>query len=369
MAGILIPNAGLAQFISGSTGADGPLVVSMNTTLPVPEPDGVFNYTTINIASGVTLDFTPNVLNTPVYLLATGDVIVNGMINVDGKNGTGNPPVGGEGGPGGFAGGVPGISGSPSGDGKGPGAGRRGNTAGLAGRGAYGGAASGQAGDGSVYGSPLLVPLVGGSGGGGYDGQPGDGGGGGGGAVLIASDTEIVVTGTISAEGGPDPNNAGSGGGIRLVAPIVRGTGNLMVRGGSGGFGGHGRVRVDVIDRKELQLVVNPVSAYSVGGFMRVFPEPLPRIDLISVAGTAIPEGTTNAVEIFLPLNSPTAQDVVVQARDFTGMVPIRIALTPDSGPAVVEDATINMTTNPATVTVNMDFPVNTPTFVQAFTK
>jgi hypothetical protein len=50
-------------------------------------------------------------------------------------------------------------------------------------------------------------------------------------------------------------------------------------------------------------------------------------------------------------------------------MVPIRIALTPDSGPAVVEDATINMTTNPATVTVNMDFPVNTPTFVQAFTK
>jgi hypothetical protein len=142
-----------------------------------------------------------------------------------------------------------------------------------------------------------------------------------------------------------------------------------MVRGGSGGFGGHGRVRVDVIDRKELQLVVNPVSAYSVGGFMRVFPEPLPRIDLISVAGTAIPEGTTNAVEIFLPLNSPTAQDVVVQARDFTGMVPIRIALTPDSGPAVVEDATINMTTNPATVTVNMDFPVNTPTFVQAFTK
>ena len=69
-----------AQYDSGSTGADGPLDVATNTTIPLP-PDGLFNYTTVNVQGGATLSFTANALNTPVKILASGDVTIDGTIN------------------------------------------------------------------------------------------------------------------------------------------------------------------------------------------------------------------------------------------------------------------------------------------------
>lgn len=60
-------------FSSGSTGADGAFNPTVSTTLPLP-PDGVFNFTTVNIPAGVTVQFQRNATNTPVFLLATGDV-------------------------------------------------------------------------------------------------------------------------------------------------------------------------------------------------------------------------------------------------------------------------------------------------------
>lgn len=56
-------------FTSGSTGAYGEMNITANTTLALP-PDGIFHCTTINVASGATLRFNRNALNTPVYLLA-----------------------------------------------------------------------------------------------------------------------------------------------------------------------------------------------------------------------------------------------------------------------------------------------------------
>src|SRR6266550_4350883 len=76
--------AALAQFNSGSTGADGALNMTTNTTLDLP-PNGIFNFTTINVASGATLSFNRNIFNTPAYLLATGDVIIDGTIDVSGS--------------------------------------------------------------------------------------------------------------------------------------------------------------------------------------------------------------------------------------------------------------------------------------------
>jgi hypothetical protein len=65
-------------FSSGSTGADGayapscaPTPCTVTETLP---PSGVYNYTTVTIPSGVTVQYTRNAANTPVTLLATGDV-------------------------------------------------------------------------------------------------------------------------------------------------------------------------------------------------------------------------------------------------------------------------------------------------------
>src|SRR5581483_11153889 len=72
-------------FNSGSTGALGALNPSSNTTVVLP-PDGVLNYTTVMIPAGVTVTFQPNSSNTPVTLLAQGDVTISGSINVSGNN-------------------------------------------------------------------------------------------------------------------------------------------------------------------------------------------------------------------------------------------------------------------------------------------
>src|ERR1035438_919403 len=84
-------------FSSGSTGADGALNVTSDTvTVPLPA-SGVFNYTTVNVAAGATLQFTNNLANTPVIMLAQGDVNIAGTINISAN---GQYP-----GPGGFDGG------------------------------------------------------------------------------------------------------------------------------------------------------------------------------------------------------------------------------------------------------------------------
>ncbi|MCG3197171.1 MAG: hypothetical protein GHCLOJNM_01655 [bacterium] len=356
-------------FDSGSDGTDGALVIgaaSGTVTLNVPEPDGIFNFTTITIQHGATLMFTPNRLNTPVYMLATGDVNIDGDIDIGGKNGTTVPPVGGQGGPGGFAGGDPALAGSPAGPGHGPGG------AHVDGRAAHNGLPLHVPDDpnhGVPYGSPLLVPLVGGSGGGGS--TSGFGGGGGGGALLIASNTQIILSGNgdISAIGGAPHTHAGSSGSVRLVSPKVSGNGRISVFANSG-FGAVGRVRIDTINRRELSISINPGGVLSVGGFMRVFADPAPSLALTHVAGKNIPEGTTEAVMVFLPNNAPTTQQVTVQARNYSGQLPIRVTLNPDSGSKVIEDATIDMTAgNPNSVSVMMDFPVNTPVSVEANTK
>ncbi len=364
-------------FSSGSTGADGALNVTADTTLTVP-PSGIFNFTTVNVAAGVTLSFNRNPLNTPVYLLAAGDVTVAGTISVEGGQGTSNPPVGGAGGPGGFDGGMPGFISVVPGAGYGPGAGRGGVHAAshpaMAGAAGYAGVStSSSANNGEVYGSPLLVPMLGGSGGGGSAGNPGTGGGGGGGALLIASDTRIAITGRLNSRGGSQPgsNGHGSGGAIRLLSPVVSGTGVLDVSGGAWGpAAGHGRIRIDTIDRRDLRFSFFPVSAVNVGSFMAVFPTPTPRLDILSAAGTAIPEGATDPVFIQLPFGSSPNRSVTVQARNFSGVVPIRVVLTPDSGDIlVVDDQIDNTTVNPAQKTVDVTLPINVRTHVGVWTR
>lgn len=373
--------AALAQgFSSGSDGLYGPMNITANTTLDLPA-NGKFNCTTITVAQGITLKFNRNLLNTPVYLLATGDVTINGTIDVSGRDASGSPPIGGLGGPGGFDGGLPGIDSSsiPPGAGYGPGAGKGGiaNSAnpGSVGAAGYGSAASGglSTNHGGIYGSPLLVPLVGGSGGGGGTGSPGGGGGGGGGAILIASNTKITLTGNahINSIAGFNSGSGfagGSGGAIRLVAPVVTGNGALDVTGRAGG--GYGRIRIDAIDRSGMAFGVNPAAAVSAGAAMFLFPSPLPRLDVIQAAGTAISEGNANPVVVVLPFGANPSQSITVQARDFSGIVPINVVLTPENGLPTTYPAQINMSAgNPATTTVNVNLPVNVRTIVNAWTR
>jgi hypothetical protein len=78
--------ASAQTFTSGSTGADGAFSPTANTTVTLPA-SGVFNYTTVNIPAGVTVKFTKNATNTPVTILATGNVTIVGTIDIRGSSG------------------------------------------------------------------------------------------------------------------------------------------------------------------------------------------------------------------------------------------------------------------------------------------
>ena len=115
-------------FNSGSTGADGAFTPASNVTLTVP-PSGIFHFTTVTIPAGVTVTFARNAANTPVILLASGDVTIAGTLDLIGAPGGAGAfatllaPNGGLGGPGGFAGGAgaSGIVSTTAGTGVGPG--------------------------------------------------------------------------------------------------------------------------------------------------------------------------------------------------------------------------------------------------------
>jgi hypothetical protein len=193
---------------------------------------------------------------------------------------------------------------------------------------------------------------------------------------LIASTTRINVSGSIVARGGGDSIPAihhrnGSGGGIRLLAPVVSGGGIINVQSGSAvypNYGGLGRIRIDTIDRTALQF--NFQGPASVGAFMAVFPNPLPRLDILQAADTNIPEGNSAPVQVQLPFGSSTNRTVTIQARDFNAEVPINVVLTPDTGRPQVYSVTItNIAANPATITVPVTLPVNTLVTVNAWTR
>jgi hypothetical protein len=348
-------------FSSGSTGALGALVVTSNTVVQLP-PDGVLNYTTININQNTTLTFQRNALNTPVYLLAQSDVLIQGSIVVSGQNNAGAIP--GLGGPGGFDGGFGGSTATlPSqtpGDGHGPGGGL---SRIIANQWAYNAAFAVPNGvNSNIYGNALLLPLVGGSGGGGWSGNPGQAGGGGGGALLIASSTRITQNGSLWARGGNGGGN-GSAGAVRLVAPIVTGSGQIYAD--SPAFG---RVRIDCPDNTSWRNITIYGSA-SRGNRMIVFPPNPAQLRIVSAAGQAIPADAGAAVNIELPANSNEQQNVTLRGIGFVGNVPVRVNIVPETGESRSYDLTLNGAANPAEVSVTVDLRAGVPTRIEAWTR
>ena len=67
---------------SGSTGVDGAFNPTADIELQL-SPSGIFNFTTVNIPAGVTVTFAKNAQNTPVTLLASGDVNIAGTIDIN----------------------------------------------------------------------------------------------------------------------------------------------------------------------------------------------------------------------------------------------------------------------------------------------
>lgn len=388
-----------AQFSSGSTGADGALNPNTNVTITLP-PSGVLNYTTINIPPDIIVTFNRNALNTPVTLLAQGNVTIGGQIVVSGASSLGR--LGGQGGPGGFRGGNGGIFiDSPFGTaGDGPGGGQGGTSSVATGLGGGGGGGFFQTGfagrainggtvgeGGARYGTKTLLPLIGGSGGGGGGVNSNSqniaaGGGGGGGAILIASSTSIVFAtagthftevGIFSNGGSGDFNSGatvegggGSGGAIRLVANSISGSPCLNVAGGGGvfrdlpGLGGSGMIRVEAFNLGDL-LIRCSTAATTLGQPNPVALSNGPTLRIASVGGVAapaVPVGLINAPpDVVVPTSVPNPVQVVVNGTNLPSGTAIQVKLTPETGAPTTVAGTLTGTTSSSSATVNVTLP------------
>ncbi|MBN9693482.1 MAG: hypothetical protein J0M24_24820 [Verrucomicrobia bacterium] len=355
--------ASAQAFDSGSNGSYGAITVPNNTTttLELP-PDGILHCTTVTLGNNSTLQFTPNALNTPVFILAQGDVAVgfNSSITVSGASASG--AIGGKGGPGGFDGGMGGFGPSApanrGGDGYGPGRGI--NVEGKR----FAAHANVEDSNTNVYGNALVMPLIGGSGGAGSNGNPGQGGGGGGGALLIASSTSIVLNGSIFASPGVGVGY-GSGGSVRLIAPTGGGSGGIQ----TGTFGrGLGRIRIDTTNPLAFRNL-SYSGRTTRGKQMTVFPPVASSLHFVEVAGQTIPVGAPAAVTVTLPVGAPLTQTVKLRAQGFTGEVPVRLVVTPEHSPSTEVDLVLNAAANPPELTTQITLTVGEPTRVEAWTR
>ena len=410
----LIPNLAFA-FASGSTGVDGAFNPAASTTLPLP-PTGIFNFTTVNIPAGVTVTFTRNAGNTPVVILASGDVTIAGIINVSGNSAPATGAAGdgnladdglpGKGGPGGYDGG----NGAPAreqraGNGLGPGAGGGGKSFFIPGNGWYvvggGGAGFADAGTdanyaptyhpgvaGGTYGSSPLLPLIGGSGGGGGGGGEnfaGSGGGGGGGAILIAASGTVNLTGTVYAYGGDagassgagcgGVGGGGSGGAIRIVATTLTGEGGIGAQAGNAsatcgyapGPGSPGRIRLEA-DFFKRTTGTNPV--YTVAPPGSLFITGLPSLTITSIAGVSVtpatsvmlPTGTANPVTVTLATTGvPIGNTITLSVTPANGnpitATSTALAGTSDNAAAL---ASVSLPTGASTLSASVSYTVTT---------
>lgn len=229
----------------------------------------------------------------------------------------------------------------------------------------------------NVYGNALLVPLIGGSGGSGR--ADGLGGPGGGGAILIASNTRITINGNGAIGAGAifcySQGYSGSAGAIRVVAPVVTGSGRLNAYtgyedDGRALYGGVGRVRIDSLDRHS-HINVTTKGLTTRGAQMIVFPTNSPRLDILAAAGTTIAEGTPGEVLVTLPVGASTNQIVRVQGRNFTDAVPITVAVIPENGSSARFDDVIppGAGGSPTTKDVQVTLPVDVVTRIQVWSR
>ncbi|MEZ4320304.1 MAG: hypothetical protein R3F61_22685 [Myxococcota bacterium] len=301
---------GAQDFDAGSNGSYGPLVVAAGTNVQLPLPaDGVIHATEVTIEAGATLSFADNTHNTPVYVLSQGDIRIDGTLDLAGLPATAD--VGGEGGPGGWNGGAGSQLGNIDARPK------------------------------SVEADPALLHLTGGVGGNGdADAAPNCGGGGGGGALLLASDTRVTVEGAVLAGGGSaqcpdfpmDPGAAGYGGNVRIVAPVVDGSGTIDTLGGDGLLQRAGYLRIDtLVPSAYVGLGFNggPPAAsgrFSSGYTMQGRLPVVPQARILSVAGQTVAT-ETGPVSVTLAGGTARTQDVVVQITGLepAGTVSVRI--------------------------------------------
>ncbi|MCX6926368.1 MAG: hypothetical protein NT154_24645, partial [Verrucomicrobia bacterium] len=345
-----LPSRGRAQVNTGSNGSDGAFhpTTSININM-ASRPSGIYQYTSVNIPSSVTVTFIPNANNTPVVWLVQSNCTIAGSINLSGQDGNWCPSCGGgAGGPGGGRGGVGGSYPTP---GEGPGGGGACATNNGAGGsfGSQGQSPGGFAVAGAIYGNSFLLPLLCGSGGGGASGasdKRGFAGGGGGGAILIAASGSIQLNGDISVSGGSggsyysSGSGGGSGGGVRLVATSFGGSGSVTASGGySMGYlnGGKGRIRIDAY-QSTFGGTLNGVVSQGFQPVVLQAPGQGAQLAISSIAGVAVsasPTGVLTIPDAVISAQQANPIPVVVSCTGIPLGAAITVSVRPASGASV----------------------------------
>ncbi len=396
---VLNKTPGAQSFPSGSDGSDGALTVAANAGTIVfdpmdiarwgkvldPDGDGVYNFTTITINSGSTLKLQGDKVNRPAFWLASGDVLINGTLDLSGAPGSAPhdlslrrvvaiPGSGGNsGGAGGNAGQVPPV---PSTPGEGPGGGVGGVNCPVGG--------SVFCGKGGTFGGNRYeIPLVGGSGGEGalmqWPAYAFYGGGAGGGAILIGSSTSITLNGIVAANGGQGGidnccgalGGGGSGGGIRLVAPVLAGGGTLNVAGaggssgGAAGNGGTGMVRLEAFQISS-SFVFTAGGAFVTRG-TPVDPStlrPASSLRVTSIDGVPVPPNASGSFvlpDVTISKNSAVSVDIQATGIPPGTIVTLQVYPQSPTDPTIVNlptaQATLSGTLQSSTATATFTFP------------
>jgi len=372
---ILLATTPVGAFDSGSTGADGAFAPVSDTSIVLP-PDGIMNFTTMNIPNGVTVRISSNQTNAPAYLLIQGDAVIDGVIDISGVDGDtvdGDPA-------GGYSGGLPHDDGGGNGQGPGGGIGGivtndGGNGGSYATRGSVGNSNPYPASE--QYGSSTLQPLLGGSGGGASinrTSRAGHRGGGGGGALLVAVSGTLTLTGSIDARGGhgsPLVNTSfelggggGSGGAVRLIATNLAGGGVIRIDGGNegrgtsgfGGKGGQGRARLEA-DTFSFGGTVSP-NVFSTSAPLALFPSNLPSIRISNIGGSAVPAIPTGENDVILPSSIINPVTVEFAATNVPLGSTIELTVSPATGPSTtVTSAGLSGTVEDSTDSVQATLP------------
>jgi hypothetical protein len=364
-----LPARGRAQVNTGSNGSDGAFNPATSVVINMADhPNGIYQYSSVNIPTNVTVTFIPNANNTPVAWLVQSNVVINGTVNVSGTDGdiAGNAGVGG---PGGGTGGNGGLYANP---GQGPGGGT--GYPAYAGNAFYGTAGTGPGQTTASYGNIFLIPFLGGSGGGG--GRFSAGGGGGGGAILVASSGQISLGGTIRADGGSGYlqynsygsdfiGGGGSGGAVRVVTSKIIGYGIISANGGRGGSatqpysGGLGRVRIDTYEN---------VFGGSIGGVFTQGFQPIiiptagqgAQLTVTSVGGvpvSASPTGALSTPDAVLSAQQNNPIPIVVSCANLPLNTPLTVSVKPANGPVISATGYNNtgtQTSSTATILLNI---------------
>jgi hypothetical protein len=368
---IYLPLTCLGQLNTGSNGSDGALDYSgLNYTTNIvidmhDHPNGIYQYTYVNIPAAINFTFIPNANNTPLVWLVQSNVTIGGIVDVSGRGPSG--AAGGIGGPGGYRGGTGGAS--PT-SGQGPGGGLSQN--GVGGNASYGSGGSITSGvqPGSTYGNVFLIPLVGGSGGGGSSFVGPVGGYGGGGAILIAASGYVQLDGTLSSSSGiayflDEPTSfiiggAGSGGAIRIVASKIIGSGEIHTIPDNFAEGGPGRVRFDTY---ENDFGGSVSGVFTSGSQFIIIPTSgqLPQLTVTSVGGVSVsasPTGVLSTPDTVLSAQQNNPIPIVVSCANLSLNSLITVSITPANGASV--SATGYNTTGTqtsSTVTISIVIP------------